>query len=107
MATRNLLVILAFSLCVAGCASPDNQEAASANDPLEPMNRFFFDFNQKLDRNAALPAATFYTSAVPVEVRGSLHNFLSNLSGPVAVANNILEARVSDAGDAAARFVVN
>ena len=27
----------------------------------KPMNRFFFDFNQRLDRNAALPAATAYT----------------------------------------------
>ena len=107
MATRNLFVILAFSLCVAGCASADNQEAAAANDPLEPMNRFFFDFNQRLDRNAALPAATFYTNAVPQGLRAGLHNFLANLGGPVAIANNLLEARVSNAGGQAARFVVN
>ena len=44
---------------VAGCASDDNKEAQIADDPLEPMNRFFFDFNQRLDRHAALPAASF------------------------------------------------
>ena len=71
------------------------------------MNRFFFDFNQRLDRHAALPAATFYTSAVPGPVRSSLHNMLSNLGGPVNVANDILETRFENAGKAAARFVIN
>ncbi len=60
------------------------------------MNRFFFDFNQRLDRHAALPAATFYSSTVPGPVRGSVHNVLSNLGGPVTVVNDVLEARVRE-----------
>jgi len=107
MALRGLPAILALGLILAGCAAPDNQEAAATDDPFEPMNRFFFDFNQKLDRNAALPAATFYTHVLPGPVRGGLHNFLGNLSGPVGVANNILEARLETAGKEAARFVIN
>lgn len=107
MKTISLLMILALVPCLAGCAARDNQEAIAANDPLEPMNRFFFDINKKLDVHAALPAATFYTSAVPSPVRGGLHNVLANLSGPVSVANNILQARFMNAGDEAARFVVN
>jgi phospholipid-binding lipoprotein MlaA len=107
MKLRSLFVILALGLAVSGCASPDNQEAAAANDPLEPMNRFFFDFNRTLDEHAALPAATFYTDTFPRPVRGSIHNVLANLSGPVNVANNILEVRLNNACIAAARFVVN
>src|SRR5579864_49864 len=107
MKLRNLFVIMALGLAVSGCATPDNQEAAAADDPLEPMNRFFFDFNQTLDKHAALPAATFYTDTLPTPVRGSIHNLLSNLSGPVNVANDLLELRVHNAADAAARFVVN
>ena len=65
MAAKHLFLVLMLGLAVAGCASDDNKEAQLADDPLEPMNRFFFDFNQRLDRHAALPAATFYASAVP------------------------------------------
>jgi phospholipid-binding lipoprotein MlaA len=108
MKARYLIAILALAApALAGCAGSDNQEAAAANDPLEPMNRFFFDFNQKLDKHAALPAATFYTSTVPNPVRNGLHNFLANLSGPVSVANNVLQARVESAGTEAARFLIN
>ena len=58
MRTSLILVVLALSLINGGCAETNNQEAVTAGDPLEPMNRFFFDFNQRLDRHAALPAAT-------------------------------------------------
>ncbi len=107
MRARLLLAVLALGLGLAGCAAPQNQEAIAADDPLEPMNRLFFDFNQKLDRHAALPAATFYTSTMPGPVRSGLHNFLGNLSGPVGVANNLLEARFVNAGAEAARFIIN
>jgi len=76
-------------------------------DPLEPMNRFFFDMNQKLDRNAALPAATFYRDTVPQPARTTLHNVLDNLGGPVTFANDILQIDFENAGVAAARFLVN
>ena len=107
MRKTDLFTVLALVISLAGCAGAENQEAAAADDPLEPMNRFFFGFNQKLDRNAALPAATFYTSAVPGPIRGGVHNFLGNLSDPVGVANNILEARFVNAGSEAARFIIN
>jgi phospholipid-binding lipoprotein MlaA len=105
MGKRHFPWVLALGLMVAGCA--DSNEAELANDPLEPMNRFFFDFNQKLDRHAALPAATFYADNVPRGVRGNVHNLLSNLGGPITAANDVLEADFTNAGVAAARFVIN
>src|ERR1700761_3333681 len=107
MDLKRLVLVCAFGVLPAGCAAPDNQEAAMANDPLEPMNRFFFDFNQRLDRHAALPAATFYADNVPRGVRGNIHNFLANLGGPVNVANDILIGELGNAGQAGARFVIN
>jgi phospholipid-binding lipoprotein MlaA len=107
MELKKLLMVCALGLLTAGCAASSNQEAVAADDPLEPMNRYFFDFNQKLDRNAALPAATFYTNAVPNPARRSIHNFLDNLGGPVNVANDLLEAQFENAGRAMARFLVN
>jgi phospholipid-binding lipoprotein MlaA len=104
---RKILAILILGLAVAGCATDDDKQAQLANDPLEPMNRFFFDINQRLDRHAALPAASFYADTVPSGVRGNVHNVLTNLSGPATVANDLLEVEFGHAGTAAARFVIN
>jgi phospholipid-binding lipoprotein MlaA len=107
MRTSLVLVVLALSLMNAGCAETNNQEAVAAGDPLEPMNRFFFDFNQRLDRHAALPAASFYADNVPRGIRGNVHNFLLNMGGPVNVANDILIGEFTNAGEAGARFIIN
>ena len=56
---------------------------------------------------AALPAATFYANTVPRGIRGNLHNVLTNLGGPVNVANDILQADFGYAGTAGARFLIN
>lgn len=99
---------LALALMAAGCAttSPEDGHVA-VSDPFEGVNRFFFDLNQRLDRNAGRPAANAYQETVPGSVRGGLHNVLDNLGGPVTVANNLLQARFEGAGIAVGRFLVN
>jgi phospholipid-binding lipoprotein MlaA len=100
--TFALLAALALGLSLCGCATPQEPD-----DPLEPVNRVFFDFNQRLDRNAALPAASYYADAVPSPVRGHVHNLLANLSGPVTAANYLLQGEFDFAGEAMGRFLVN
>jgi phospholipid-binding lipoprotein MlaA len=102
-AIAKLACALALGLMTSACAT----DPETPDDPLEPMNRVFFDLNQRLDRHAALPAASFYTSAVPHGVRGSIHNVLSNLSGPVTVVNDLLQIEFENAGIAAGRFLIN
>jgi len=109
---RSLRVVgaLVLGLTAAGCASFGSQhdtDEVTISDPLEGMNRFFFDINQRLDRNAAKPAATVYKDTVPHGVRTSFHNVLDNLGGPVTVANDLLQAQFENAGIAAGRFVIN
>ena len=109
---RNFRVIgiVALALLTGGCAAPEATETTDAtqvSDPLEGMNRFFFDINQRLDRDAGKPVATAYKEDVPQRVRGSLHNMLDNLGGPVNVANDLLEVQFENAGIAAGRFLVN
>lgn len=87
--------------------SARDDQAAAVSDPFEGVNRFFFDLNQRLDRNAGRPAATAYRETVPGSIRGGLHNLLDNLGGPVTVANDLLQIRLKDAGTAAGRFLVN
>jgi phospholipid-binding lipoprotein MlaA len=100
---------LALGLTAAGCAttSRDEDGHATISDPFEGMNRFFFDLNQRLDRNAGRPAANAYRETVPGSVRVGLHNVLDNLGGPVTVANDLLQIRLESAGIAAGRFLVN
>src|SRR5215475_1861371 len=96
--------ILSLALLAGGCAGPaatTDADATTVSDPLEGMNRFFFDMNQRLDRNAGKPVASAYREDVPQRVRGSLHNVLDNLGGPVNVANDLLEAQFENAGIAA------
>lgn len=100
----NALAILLFASWLGGCASV---EKWSSDDPLEGFNRKMFAFNQSLDHHAALPAAVFYKSTVPGDVRDGLHNILSNIGMPVSFANDILQGEFSRAGVAASRFCVN
>ena len=105
-----MIGLLALVLLAGGCAGPQatqDADATTVSDPLEGMNRFFFNINQRLDRNAGKPAATAYKETVPQTVRSGLHNMLANLGGPVTVANDLLEAQFENAGIAAGRFVVN
>ncbi len=99
---KGIFAAFVCASALTGCATPDQPD-----DPLEPVNRAVFDFNQKLDRNAALPAASYYAETVPNPVRVHIHNVLANLSGPVTTANYALQGELTYAGEALARFAVN
>lgn len=95
---------LVLAVLLGGCAAPN---ADGIYDPLEGVNRKVFDFNHTLDKRAALPAATYYKSALPEGMRTGVHNFLSNLSVPVDFANDILQGDFTQAGYAVCRVSVN
>jgi len=98
-----MLVVAAMS----GCASlPDNTKR-DPRDPLERYNRSVFRFNQVLDRHVARPIAVGYKKFTPQPVRVGVSNFLSNFTYPVVVVNDLLQAKVGNAGRDVARFVVN
>lgn len=102
---RNLAAA-ALALAAAGCATtsggPNDQ-----NDPYEAQNRTIFKMNDSLDRNVALPVATFYVRAVPQPVRDGIHNFLVNLDVPLTFANDVLQGEVNRAMDSLGRFTLN
>ena len=76
-------------------------------DPLEPMNRVFFAFNDKLYYWVLKPANNVYSAILPYDIRLSLGNFVSNVRSPIRLLNNLLQGKISDAGIVLSRFVIN
>jgi phospholipid-binding lipoprotein MlaA len=76
-------------------------------DPIEPINRAFFHFNDKLFFWVFKPAATGYKAIAPEGVRISVHNFFSNVTTPIRLVNCLLQAQVKCAGTETARFFLN
>lgn len=76
-------------------------------DPLEPLNRVFFEFNDKLYFWVFKPVKTGYAYVVPAELRESLGNFFNNLASPIRFINNVLQGRFDDAGVVLSRFLIN
>lgn len=76
-------------------------------DPLEPVNRAIFGFNELVYKYLLTPLAQGYNKVVPEVIRSSLNNVLNNLDGPVVLANDLLQGEFVRAGDTAARFLIN
>ena len=87
-----------------------NANAAQADDvkdPLQPLNREIFAFNDMLDRNVARPLAVQYVAKVPEAVRGSYSSFRKNLSEPWNAVNQLAQGRFSRAAKTLGRFTIN
>ncbi|MGH6890946.1 MAG: MlaA family lipoprotein, partial [Dongiaceae bacterium] len=113
---RVALIAATVSLCVlaTGCATkPDPADEAAvqayseANDPLEPMNRYFFEVNQFLDEILLKPFAGWYHLAMPDPAEDGVRNFLRNLKSPVILANDLFQGEFGRAGTTVARFFIN
>ncbi len=90
-----------------GTASVASAEVDEANDPIEPVNRFIFDVNLKLDEYTLKPVAKGYRAAFPQPVRDSVHSFLDNLKSPIVFMNDVLQANVTGANATFGRFLIN
>lgn len=108
------LSVAALALMAAGCASaPDPSDEAAvqayneANDPLEPMNRYFFEVNHFLDEILLKPFAGYYHTALPDFAEDAVRNVVRNLHAPTILANDLFQGEFSRAGDTAGRFLVN
>jgi len=109
----SLLALFAVAMAgLPGCASAPKDAAARAefekdNDPIEPFNRAMFAFNKQMDGMLLRPAAVIFKGVLPEPVQDGVHNFLSNLRGPVVLANDLLQWEMDRAGNTAGRFVIN
>jgi phospholipid-binding lipoprotein MlaA len=79
----------------------------SIADPLEPVNRFIFHFNDKLYFWVLKPAAKGYSVVVPEPARRGVKNFFNNLTFPIRFVNCIFQGKFEGAGYEVGRFVIN
>ncbi|MGQ0585030.1 MAG: MlaA family lipoprotein [Reyranella sp.] len=103
-------VALALSACATTPPADDPEAVAAyeeANDPLEPMNRYFFEVNYFLDEIFLKPVAGWYYVALPNPVQDGIRNFLRNLRSPVVLANDVFQGSFGRAGTTVARFAIN
>jgi phospholipid-binding lipoprotein MlaA len=76
-------------------------------DPLEPVNRVFFQVNDRFYFWALKPLASGYKAVVPEDLRKGVKNFFSNLTTPVRLVNCLLQANFKGAGNETLRFLLN
>ena len=76
-------------------------------DPLEPVNRFIFGFNEIFLDYLLGPITELYTEFVPSPVREGIGNLLDNINAPVVLANDLLQAEGGRALETTERFVIN
>ncbi|MCD6298191.1 MAG: VacJ family lipoprotein [Deltaproteobacteria bacterium] len=76
-------------------------------DPIEPVNRAFFHFNDKLYFWVIKPVAKGYKKVFPEPLRVSVRNFFHNILMPVRAVNCLLQGKVKGFGTEITRFVVN
>jgi phospholipid-binding lipoprotein MlaA len=81
--------------------------APKIKDPLQPMNRAFFHFNDKLYSWVMKPAGKGYSKVVPRPARTCVGRFFANVKYPIHLVNNLLQGKVKAAGVETGRFVVN
>ena len=85
----------------------EDAESDVFNDPLQPLNRIVFIFNDTLFIWVMEPVATFYSNVVPWDIRGCIDNFFRNLQEPIRFVNTLLQGRFSESLNVLERFVIN
>ncbi|WP_225889761.1 MlaA family lipoprotein [Indioceanicola profundi] len=79
----------------------------NVNDPLEPVNRAVFWFNEALDVVLIRPAAEIYRAVVPDPAQRGVRNVLQNLRSPLDLTNQLLQGDWKGAGTVTKRFLIN
>lgn len=123
--TAVLLVLLVMGLTVSdGGAAPqsypdllsedltatdylDEPVEVTINDPLEPMNRAFFLFNDKLYEWVLKPVTNVYIWVLPLELRECFNNFFLNMAMPINLVNSLLQWNLEASGIVLERFLIN
>src|SRR4026209_1228569 len=107
-----LIGLLALAM-LSGCATvppkdtPAYQNYVERDDPLEPMNRYFFEVNRGLDELVLKPASAAYNAALPDPIQDNVRSFIDKLRTPIILANVLMQGEGDPAYITVSRFIVN
>ena len=110
---KEIIVLgLFLPLILGGCATKptDPDELAiynQNNDPLEPMNRSIFKFNQGAYDYVLKPAVRGYRKTIPDTIKTGIENVMKNLKQPIYMINALLQGDLDATGTIAGRFALN
>ena len=93
--------VLVLTGLVSGCAHQN------ARDPLEPLNRGIYAFNDAIDTAVLKPVAMGYRAVLPQFVRTGVSNFFSNLDDVTVIVNGILQLKIPQAVSDTGRLLIN
>ena len=96
-----IVVLLAGS--IAGCATTSQ----NPRDPLEPINRAIFGFNEGLDDAIIKPVAEGYRAVMPGLLRTGVTNFFANVEDVWIALNNLLQGKVEEGLGDVMRVAIN
>lgn len=100
-----VLLLAAAASGLGGCATRQAEERNP--DPLEPVNRAVYRFNDLADRYVSKPVAKTYRKILPQVVRNHTSSFFDNLLYPITIVNDFLQGKMRQGGADLARFGVN
>ena len=93
---------LACVVALAGCAT-----ATDPRDPIEPINRGIYKFNDAVDKAVVKPVAQGYKAVLPSPVRTGVTNFFSNIDDVLIALNDLLQFKLDKAASDVSRVVFN
>jgi len=100
---KSLCAALLLAGTLGGCATSGGNPA----DPLEPLNRVVFSFNDAADKAVIKPVARAYRAVLPGIVRTGVSNFFSNLEDIWISVNDVLQGKFQDGIDDFGRVLFN
>ena len=98
------VVLLAGVFTLSGCAS---FRTAAPGDPIEPINRGIYSFNNTFDHYLLKPIAKGYDAVVPGLVKTGVSNVFQNVSDAQSLVSDALQLKGAKFGDDLGRVVLN
>jgi phospholipid-binding lipoprotein MlaA len=93
--------LLCSAVVLSGCVT------AQRPDPLEPLNRKVFAFNDAVDTAVLKPVAQVYKVVLPSPVQLAVSNFFGNVKDAWSAVNLFLQGRFADGFSDVMRFGTN
>ncbi|HCM84455.1 MAG TPA: VacJ family lipoprotein [Alphaproteobacteria bacterium] len=99
--------LLTVAVLATALTAPAMAASEEIWDPLEPVNRYVFAFNEGMDVVFIRPLAEIYRFILPDFVLDRLEHAFINIREPLATVNYVLQGDLDEASDSLLRFVVN